>query len=138
MKYNKFPARIRDLKEVRAIFFDLVDDTSINLIAKKVSKMNGDVRVAFDLMKSSLSKLFYTVKDTVPVVEDAKIRVTYGVVLEVFEDKYGSKIYETLIALPRQDITVLEAISRLFDNHGEEKKLSFTSLYSEVEQECKY
>ena len=66
---------------MRDIFFNLVDDISLNIIAKKVSKMNGDVRVAFDLMKSSLNKVFYIVKDSVPMITDDKIRVTYNIVL---------------------------------------------------------
>jgi hypothetical protein len=34
----------------------------MEMIAKKVSKMNGDARVAFDIVKSSLVEVFNRVK----------------------------------------------------------------------------
>ena len=35
----------------------MIHDKAYDLIAKKVSKQNGDIRVAFDLMKSALELL---------------------------------------------------------------------------------
>ena len=66
-----------------------------------MSKLNGDVRVAFDIIKAALSKLNKVVKESSPLIEDSMIRVTTSTILEVCEDKYGSKIKETLKALPR-------------------------------------
>jgi len=43
--------------EIKKIFFRLVDEKAYEFVAKKVSKLNGDIRVAFDLMKSALSSL---------------------------------------------------------------------------------
>lgn len=55
---KKSPLRIRDNKEIKSIFFNLVDDRAKSIIAKKVSKMNGDARVAFDILRSSFTELF--------------------------------------------------------------------------------
>ena len=38
------------------------------IISRKVAKMNGDVRVAFDLMKSCLNKLMHNVKYNMPLI----------------------------------------------------------------------
>lgn len=38
---------------------EVLDDQSIELIGRKVAKMNGDVRVAFDLIKACFDKLYY-------------------------------------------------------------------------------
>lgn len=87
---------------IRDIFFNLIDDKAMEIISKRVSKMNGDVRVAFDIIKSCFSHLYNKIKyceDGLP--EDNKIRITFDMVLKVFEDKYGSKLPETLRALPR-------------------------------------
>jgi hypothetical protein len=77
----------------------------MEMIAKKVSKMNGDARVAFDIVKSSLVEVFNRVKyreevkgvqeereldDELP--SDDKIRITLDIVLKVFNDKYSSKL----------------------------------------------
>jgi hypothetical protein len=98
LKFSKLPMNIKDLRD---IFFNLVDEKAMKLIAKKVSKLNGDVRVAFDLMKTALARVKQLVDDSDPMIEDNKIKVTCDIVCEVCEDKYGSKIYETLQALPR-------------------------------------
>jgi hypothetical protein len=93
LKFNKLPMCI---KALRNIFFNLVDEKAMELIALKVSKMNGDVRVAFDLMKTSLARVKQMVDESSPMLADDKIKVTCNIVCEVCQDKYGSKIYETL------------------------------------------
>eukprot|EP00351_Strombidinopsis_sp_SopsisLIS2011_P003284 CAMPEP_0116873316 /NCGR_PEP_ID=MMETSP0463-20121206/4362_1 /TAXON_ID=181622 /ORGANISM="Strombidinopsis sp, Strain SopsisLIS2011" /LENGTH=58 /DNA_ID=CAMNT_0004515007 /DNA_START=946 /DNA_END=1122 /DNA_ORIENTATION=+ len=47
---------------IKKIFFTIVDEKAYEFVAKKVSKLNGDVRVAFDLMKSALSTLSQNLK----------------------------------------------------------------------------
>ena len=77
----------------------------MTIIAKKVSKMNGDVRVAFDIIKSAFVELFNRVKhhqsekeeesknnEEGSMPEDSSIKVTFDLVLKVFADKYGSKL----------------------------------------------
>ena len=76
----------------------------MTIIAKKVSKMNGDVRVAFDIIKSAFVELFNKVKhhqsekeksknnEERSMPEDSSIKVTFDLVLKVFADKYGSKL----------------------------------------------
>lgn len=112
MKYQKFPKRIKDNQDVKKIFFSLLDTkNSFGFISKKISKMNGDIRVAFDIMKSSFVALFNQIKygSTRPGSEETKeltmsdneIKVTLGLVVKVFNDKYGSKLKETIRRLPR-------------------------------------
>ena len=54
--------KIKQNIEVKNIFFNLLDERAMDMIAKKVSKMNGDVRVAFDILKSAFVELFNIVK----------------------------------------------------------------------------
>ena len=54
---------------VKSIFFDIIDDAALELIGKRVSRMNGDVRVAFDVMKTCLNKLYNKVKYDIPEEE---------------------------------------------------------------------
>ena len=53
--------------EVKTIFFNLLDQRAFGMISKKISKMNGDVRVAFDIIKSAFvllqNKVKYNSKD---------------------------------------------------------------------------
>lgn len=63
MKFASFPLRLKQDLLVKTVFFNLVDDTrAMDMIAKKVSKMNGDIRVAFDIIKSAFVELFNRVK----------------------------------------------------------------------------
>lgn len=112
MKYQKFPQRIKENQDVKKIFFSLLDTkNSFGFISKKISKMNGDIRVAFDIMKSSFVALFNQIKygQTSPgseetkelTMSDSEIKVTLGLVVKVFNDKYGSKLKETIRRLPR-------------------------------------
>ena len=43
--------------QIKPICHNLIDGCAYEFIAKKVSLMNGDIRVAFDYMKTSLSVL---------------------------------------------------------------------------------
>jgi hypothetical protein len=104
----------------------------MEFVAKKVSKLNGDVRVAFDLMKSSLAKLLEEVKLSKGKMQDAKIIVTLDHVIRVFEEKYGSKIKSILQKLGRNDMIVINIIIDMFDDIGEEKKLDVSSLIKSV------
>lgn len=96
----------------RDIFFELLDDKGMDMIAKKVSKMNGDVRVAFDLIKSSFVELFNRVKyvngdkiherkDDSELPPDEKLKISFDIVRQVMQEKYSSKLPQTLINLPR-------------------------------------
>ena len=104
MRFVKFPLKIKQ-SPIKNIFFNLLDQKAMEMVAKKVSKMNGDARVAFDIVKSSLVELFNRVKyreevkdvqeererdDELP--SDDKIRITLDIVLKVFNDKYSSKL----------------------------------------------
>jgi hypothetical protein len=40
--------------QIKPIFHKLIDEKVYEFIAKKVSNLNGDIRVAFDLMKTVL------------------------------------------------------------------------------------
>jgi Cdc6-like AAA superfamily ATPase len=139
MKFRDFPLRITQNTSMKKIFFNLIDDRAKDIIAKKVSKMNGDIRVAFDIIKSSLVELYNRIKyqdngkeerkEDEPIITD-QIRVSLELVIEVFKDKYGSKLPETLKCLPRQNLIVLEAIVNLYADSpfGEDRKLSYHEL----------
>ncbi len=111
MKYSSFPLKIKQ-GPVKGIFFNLLEEKGMDMIAKKVSKMNGDLRVAFDLIKSAFVELYNRVKyrngdlseerkgdDDLP--SDEKIRISMEIVIKVFNEKYSSKLPATLKCLPR-------------------------------------
>lgn len=100
-KYAKLPDYIKSHEVIRKIFFTLIDDKALDIIAKKVSKQNGDVRVAFDVIKSCIHSLFTKLKSSKDMLPDKEIRVTLDMVIGVFENKYGSKLGKTLRNLPR-------------------------------------
>ncbi len=151
MRFVKFPLKIKQ-SPIKTIFFNLLDQKAMEMIAKKVSKMNGDARVAFDIVKSALVEIFNRVKyreeikgvqeererdDELP--SDDKIRITLDIVLKVFNDKYSSKLPQTLRCLPMQNLIVLEAIVNIYDEnpYGEDRKVSYLELQQEVELICR-
>lgn len=74
------------------LFLDLVEPRAIEFVARKVAKLNGDIRVAFDLMKGAFSNLALKVASSNGALANDQIRVTLKYILEVYEKKYGSKI----------------------------------------------
>ena len=86
------PSAVRNSEELKSIFHNLVDERAYSFIAKKVAKQNGDIRVAFDLMKSALALLAKEIKKSTTLPPKKELRVTYHTILEVNEAKYGSKI----------------------------------------------
>jgi Cdc6-like AAA superfamily ATPase len=110
-RFTSFPMKLK-VSPYRDIFFELLDDKGMDMIAKKVSKMNGDVRVAFDLIKSSFVELFNRVKyvngdkiherkDDSELPPDDKLKISFDIVRQVMQEKYSSKLPQTLINLPR-------------------------------------
>jgi hypothetical protein len=68
---------------VKSIFFNLLNVDALKLIAKKVAKGNGDIRIAFDLMKSTLSKLLLKIQSE-GLPKDEEITIDIDSVLTVF------------------------------------------------------
>ena len=102
-RYAHMPSQVKNSGELKALFFSLIDDLAYTFIAKKVAKQNGDIRVAFDLLKSALELLKKQVQGWQQVDGDddssfdlSKVRVTYQTILDVYEAKHGSKIAGTL------------------------------------------
>jgi uncharacterized protein (DUF2267 family) len=52
--------------QIKPIFHKLIDEKVYEFIAKKVSNLNGDIRVAFDMMKSVLSSFATELPPTIP------------------------------------------------------------------------
>lgn len=83
------------------MFHDIVDEKAETIIARKVAKKNGDIRVAFDIMKSAIAHLQKTIEDHPSLPAKEQLRVTYKTVLDVSEEKYGSKVAKTIKSLTR-------------------------------------
>ena len=102
LKYSSFPTKLRLIKN---IFFEIIEDKAKELIANKVAKHNGDIRIAFDLIKTSFTKLYEQIKhypsELGELPPDEKIRVTHLLVNQVHEEKYGSKVFDTIKSQPR-------------------------------------
>ncbi len=78
-------------KEIYNIFFNLVDPRASEFIARKVSKQNGDIRVAFDMMKSALEALRKKIKAN-KFKCDKDICISVPFMLKVYEMKYCQHI----------------------------------------------
>ena len=52
MQYVNMSDRMKQNARVKKMFFDIIDESAKVLIAKRVARMNGDLRVAFDIIKS--------------------------------------------------------------------------------------
>ena len=62
-KLPHFPLHLKQNAGIKQVFFNLLDESkAMDLIAKKVAKLNGDIRVAFDIIKSAFVELFNRVK----------------------------------------------------------------------------
>ena len=61
-----------------------------------------------------------------------KLNISKSMMIDVFEDKKGVKLSDTLKSLPAQNLYVLDCICNLFDSEGEEKQLSYEKLMSEI------
>lgn len=93
-RYSSLPNQVRHNSELKSYFFNLIDDRAYELIAKKVAKQNGDIRVAFDLFKSALDMLRNRIQkqaESGERVDLERMRVTYQIILEVFEQKDSGK-----------------------------------------------
>ena len=99
--YQRLPKYIKESDEYRTMFHNIVDEKAELIIAKKVAKKNGDIRVAFDIMKSALAFLQRTIEDHPTCPDKDKLSVTYKTVLDVSEEKYGSKVAKTIKSLTR-------------------------------------
>jgi len=118
--------------QIKAIYHGLIDQKVYEFIAKKVSNLNGDIRAAFDMMRNAVSLFAEEVKDEMPTT----VRITINHALKLYEKKQTSKIGEIFQKLPNQKIIILHAAVVLFENEGEEKIVSLSSLFEETEIEC--
>lgn len=55
--FSNYP-KVKNL-QLNDLFLSLIDDKALEIISRKVAKMSGDVRVAFDIMKSCLNRLWH-------------------------------------------------------------------------------
>ena len=130
MLFNRLPVKLKS-PELKKLFMNCVDQKAYEFIAKKVSNSSGDIRVAFDLMKSGLSTYAEEIKKN--PVEDARLTVQWMV--EIHAEKTSSKVAQILQKLPRQDLIVLSAAVVLFEER-EEEGATLHVLFQETEMEC--
>jgi Cdc6-like AAA superfamily ATPase len=58
MLYHSFPSKMKT-PEMKQIFFrPILDSKASEFVARKVAKQNGDIRSAFDIIKTSFSMLY--------------------------------------------------------------------------------
>ena len=105
MLYHRLPPRLKSNEKAKKMFHGLIDMKVYEFVAKKVSNLSGDIRVAFDLMKTVLTAYADEIKDA--CVEEPKIVLDH--LLKCYEQKQSSKVGQILASLPRQDIIVLHA-----------------------------
>jgi len=129
---------MREDGQLKRLFFQLIDDRAYEFVAMKVSKQNGDIRVAFDLFKSALARISTQVAQVPEQSLDLeKVRMTYQTILDVYEVKHGSKIPKSLKSQPRQNLLLLRALAQLFEEVGEEKVLVMAQIYNAVGNVCR-
>jgi hypothetical protein len=82
--WHKLPLKFRCDDKIKQIFQKIIDSKAYEFIAKKVSNHNGDIRVAFDLMKTALATYADEISKNFPE-KDEEIRVTVGHLLKIYE-----------------------------------------------------
>jgi hypothetical protein len=73
------------MTENKMIFFNLVDDKAYEFVAKKVARLNGDIRVAFDMMKTAFSTLALDLNKNEELPPDSEIKITLALMLKIYE-----------------------------------------------------
>lgn len=115
------------------LFFEMVDPKAIEFVARKVAKLNGDIRVAFDLMKGAFTMLANKLADSKEELPESELKVTLKYMLGVYEKKYGNSIEAMLKSQPVQHILILEAACRLFEEvNNEDRFVTYTRLQQRV------
>lgn len=133
---KRLPEQFRT-KDIKKMFVMMIEDRAYKFVAKKVAKLNGDIRVAFDMIKTAFSMLAFDISNSEAEVEHDKVKVTLETILRIFEQKYGSKIAEMLKNQPNSNILVLNAAVELFLNEGDhEKYVPISKLHLKVLREC--
>ena len=63
MLYHSFPSKMKT-QEMKKIFFKpLLDPKASEFVARKVAKQNGDIRVAFDMIKTAFATFSEKIKE---------------------------------------------------------------------------
>jgi len=104
MLFHRLPAKFTSNEQMKKTFHSLIDHRVYEFIAKKVSIQNGDIRCAFDLMKTVLNAYGSEIKS---MPESSEFRLTVNHILHIYEKKQSSKVKEVLRHMPRQNITLL-------------------------------
>jgi hypothetical protein len=92
---------------IKDIFFNLIDERAMTFMCKRISQSCGDIRVVFDIMKTALQMLNEKIdeleidqfKDLATV--KAHLTITMPMIVEIFDNKKGLRIKDTLKSLPR-------------------------------------
>jgi Cdc6-like AAA superfamily ATPase len=99
MCFHKLSASQRQFKQ---IFHDLIDEKAYQFIAKKVSLKSGDIRVAFDLMASTLTAFKEKLTSEFPE-DEQQITLSIKQLLEIYEQKENSSLGSVVSAMPRKN-----------------------------------
>jgi hypothetical protein len=79
--FPTLPVKFRTNDRLKRLFYDIIDDKVYDFIAKKVSNLSGDIRVAFDLLKTAMTT--YRIQLESSRQEDP--RLTVGHLLKIYE-----------------------------------------------------
>lgn len=55
--FKKLPSHLKSDETILKLFADIIEPRAYVVVAKKVAKLNGDIRVAFDMIKGAFSAL---------------------------------------------------------------------------------
>lgn len=97
------------------VFASVIEPRAFTFVAKKVAKLSGDIRVAFDLIKAGFSLLAKELASSDTLPDESHIKVSLDHVLKVFEARFGSKLGEMLKNQPMTNLLLLNAAVDLFE-----------------------
>ena len=144
-RYSSLPTQLKEDKQLRDLFFALIEDRAYEMITRKVSKLNGDIRVAFGYLKQGLIRVQKLVEEKRKEVcgpdgelDYEKIRVSYRTILQVFEQTNQAKSSVMLKSLERQNLMLLKAVSEVFEDFGEEKVVKQAEVWKAIQRVCNY
>ncbi len=115
--WGKCEEILGDFPEIREKLEGLVTPDALMFIARKVSKMSGDIRVAFDVIKGALVKKLKLASDTLEadseadLLERGEIRsLQIQDIQKIFKDKHETKLAETIKSLPPLTASLLKTL----------------------------
>lgn len=139
---------------LRHFMHNLIDERALTILAKKIAQSSGDIRVAFDIMKTALEASLLKIQNltaedfNIDITDDklfkkrvvelieAKLSIDVELIIKCLDKLKPMNVRKLLTHLPRQDIFVLQSIAYLAEKEidGESKPILLESILLDLQE----